>query len=164
MTIISLIEIFGVAVTAIGGLEGIKYIIQRKQEARKAKAGADKEEVSAEKALRDMYEESIKEMKDLYESRIHDLHDNITSENKEILEMRKEIANKESIISDKTTQIREINEKRIQEQKHISKLQRELDFYKSWKCFREFGNKPHNCKRREPEQNPPIKYTPLEND
>ena len=64
-------------ITAFGGFEFIKWSVNRfvfrKQETVKADSSAMKTAVEAEKAVRDMYEETITELRTEYTSRLEEL-------------------------------------------------------------------------------------------
>lgn len=173
MSVTSVLEVFGAVCTALGGYEGIKWLVSffahRKEEKRlkgaeanKAESDADQSAVAAEKALRDMYEETLSEMRREYVERINELHNANTELNKQNLELLKAGARKDEIIEDKTKMIRELQEARVEDARRIGELERLVQYFKNWKCFREFGKGGDKCSRREPKQNPPLKYEPIE--
>lgn len=173
MSIVSILEVFGAVVTALGGWEFFKMILHRKQERRLKESEADQSEVATENAMRDMYEETLARMRELDEKRIAEIRGDyqarlaeLNKANAELhrtnLELLKEGARKDDIIIDKTAKIRELQDLRVEDAKKIGKLEKLLQFFKSWKCFREFGKDGDKCDRREPEQNPPLQFKPLE--
>lgn len=173
MSLVSILEVFAAVATALGGYEGLKwlvnFIVHRKEEKRlkgaeanKAESDADQSAVAAEKALRDMYEETLSEMRHEYVERINELRNANTELNKQNLELLKAGARKDEIIEDKTKMIREIQECRVEDAKRIGKLERLVQYFKNWKCFRELGDGDEKCSRRKPAQNPPLKYEPIE--
>lgn len=187
MSIISILEVFGAVVTALGGYEGVKWLVNffahRKQEKRLKEAEVDKAEnevdqskVATENAMRDMYEETLARMRELDEKRIAEMREDyqvrITELNKanaELhktnLELLKAGARKDDIIEDQKKKIREIQDLRVEDAKRIGKLEKLLEHCKNWKCIREYGRGKTECMRREPKQNPPLKYEPIdEND
>lgn len=137
----------------LGGWEGIKYLINRKSRKRMEKSEADKKETEADT-----------EEFHLYKERIEELRLSNAELNKQNLELLKAGARKDGIIEDKTKKIRELNELRVLDIRKIARLGKIVQFYKSWFCKREFGNGKGECRRREPAQNPPLKFEPLEND
>lgn len=179
------IELIGV----LGGYEGIKWLItfwvHRKQEkrlkesqAKKAENEADQSEVATENSIRDMYEDTLNKMRDLDEKRIAEMREDynarITELNKanaelheanmllhkQNLELLKEGARKDDIIADKTAKIRELQELRNQDTIRIGELESDTQYLECWKCVREYGTGESECDRREPQQNPPLKYKP----
>lgn len=174
------IEIIG----ALGGYEFVKwlvnYLTHRKHEKQlketevdKAKSDVGKSKVAEEKALRDMYEETISDLRKEFQERladvrkesqerIKDLQQANAELSKQNLELLKAGAHKDEIIEDKVAKIRELNELRVEDTRKIGTLEKEKQYYDSWKCFREYGKGGDKCPRRKPEQNPPLKYQPLE--
>ena len=174
------IEILG----ALGGYEFVKwlvtYITHRKHEKQlketevdKAKSDVGKSKVAEEKALRDMYEETITDLRKEFQERItdvrrdsqeriKDLQQANTELSKQNLELLKAGAKKDEIIEDKVAKIRELNELLVGETRKSGKLEKAVQYYESWKCFREYGRGGEKCPRRKPEQNPPLKFKPLE--
>lgn len=165
------IELIGV----LGGYEGIKWLItffvHRKQEKRLKKNEADRSEVATENAMRDMYEETLARMRELDEKRITEIREDFNARvsdlnkanaelHKQNLELLKAGARKDDIISDKVEKIRELQELRVQDAKNIGELEGDVQYYDNWKCFREYGDGCEDCKRREPQQNPPLKFQP----
>lgn len=164
-------ELIGV----LGGFEGIKWLItfwvHRKQEKRLKKNEADQSEVATENAMRDMYEETLARMRELdekriaemredYNARIADLNNANAELHKQNLELLKAGARKDDIIADKTTKIRELQELRNQDTIRIGELESDTQYLECWKCVREYGKGENECDRREPQQNPPLKYKP----
>lgn len=160
-------------ISTLGGLELVKYLvnlfINRKNEKRKNNAEAVKSMadagssvVAAEKALRDMYEETISEMRTEYVTRIEELRNANTEQNKQNLELLKAGVRKDDIIEDKTRMIRELQDGRVEDARKIGLLEKQVAYYKNWFCKREFGNGKGDCRRREPAQNPPLKFSPIE--
>lgn len=172
MNLVPILEVFGAVAAALGGYESIKWlvnlIVHRKAEKRlkgaeanKAESDADQSAVAAEKALRDMYEETLSEMRQEYVARIEELRNANAELNKQNLELLKAGARKDEIIEDKTKMIRELQEARVEDARRIGKLEKQVQFFNSWKCFREFGKGGDKCGRRKPAQNPPLKYEPI---
>lgn len=159
------VEVFATLITALGGFEFVKWAINRyafrKQEDIKSNADASKSAVEAEKAVRDMYEETISELRKEYTQRIEELRQSNKELNEYNLEIIKSGSKKDEIIDDKTIKIRELQEGRVKDAQTIGDLHKQLLHYKSWFCRRELGNGRDDCKRRLPAQNPPLKYTPL---
>lgn len=178
---------------ALGGYEFVKWIVKfiahRKQEMRLKEAEVDKYEndvtqskVSTETSIRDMYEDTLNKMRELDEKRIAEIRDDYNARiaelnksnveihetnmqlHKQNLEIMKEGARKDEIIADKTIKIRELQEQCNQYVKNIGDLEGDVQYLECWKCYREFGNGKDDCKRREPEQNPPIKFRPRKHD
>ena len=153
-------------ITAFGGFEFIKWAVNRfvfrKQETVKADSSAMKTAVEAEKAVRDMYEETITELRTEYTSRLEELRNS----NKELIEynlaLLKAGSKKDEIIDEKTIKIRELNESCVNYEKRVGELQREVVHYKCWFCQREYGRGKEECIRRKPAQNPPLKYSDYE--
>lgn len=44
----------------------------------------------------------------------------------------------------------------------LSETRRERDYYFQWRCYREHGDRPQDCKRRKPKQKVPLRYAPLD--
>jgi len=135
----------------LGGWEGVKYLINRKSNKRINESEADKKEI-----------ETDSDEFHLYKERIEELRTTNAEVNKQNYELIKACEAKEEIIADKTAKIRELQELRVEDTKRIGELEKEKLFYKSWHCQREFGRGKDNCTRRKPAQNPPLKYTPIE--
>ena len=158
-TIVSLI-------TAFGGFEFIKWAVNRfvfrKQETVKADSSAMKTAVEAEKAVRDMYEETITELRTEYTSRLEELRNSNKELNEYNLALLKAGSKKDEIIDEKTIKIRELNESCVNYEKRVGELQREVVHYKCWFCQREYGRGKEECIRRKPAQNPPLKYSDYE--
>lgn len=176
---------------ALGGFELIKYIVglftKRKYNRRKENADADIAEQQADDAIIHSYEERLKSMSEQhekvargyderlksmseqhdkavhsYEERLKELRASNTELNTLLLNNIKEKARKDEIIDDKNAQIRKVNEELVAATRHIGHLEKEVVYYKNWKCFREYGRGKNECTRREPQQNPPLKYSPLD--
>lgn len=169
MDLTSLATIIG----ALGGVELIKYLInlfaKHNYNRRKDKADADIAEQEADDAIIHSYEERLKSMSEQhdkaihsYEERLKELRASNSELNTQLLNNVKEKARKDDIIDDKVSQIRKVNEDLVKATRHIAQLEKELQFYKNWKCFREYGRGKGECLRREPQQNPPLKYSPIE--
>lgn len=160
------VETFATILSALGGFEFLKWAINRfafrKQEHIKASSEAKKSSVDTEKAIRDMYEDTISEMRNEYTSRIEELGLSNKELNEYNLELIKASSKKDDIIEDKTAQIRKLQDSLVLKEREIGELEKKLLYYKSWFCKREFGLGKRECNRREPAQNPPIKYYPLE--
>ena len=153
-------------ITAFGGFEFIKWAVNRfvfrKQETVKADSSAMKTAVEAEKAVRDMYEETITELRTEYTSRLEELRNSNKELNEYNLALLKAGSKKDEIIDEKTIKIRELNESCVNYEKRIGELQREVVHYKCWFCQREYGRGKEECIRRKPAQNPPLKYSDYE--
>ena len=173
MSEIPIFKTFATMAAALGGYEGVKWLVQffvhRKAEKRikgaevhKAESDADQSAVAAEKALRDMYEETLSEMRQEYVARIEELRNANTELNEQNLELLKAGARKDEIIEDKTRMIREIQEYRVEDTKRIGELEKKLQWHECWHCQREYGKGKNECLRREPAQNPPLKYEPID--
>lgn len=153
-------------ITAFGGFEFIKWSVNRfvfrKQETVKADSSAMKTAVEAEKAVRDMYEETITELRTEYTSRLEELRNSNKELNEYNLALLKAGSKKDEIIDEKTIKIRELNDSCINYEKMVGELQREVVHYKCWFCQREYGRGKEECIRRKPAQNPPLKYSDYE--
>ena len=153
-------------ITAFGGFEFIKWAVNRfvfrKQETVKADSSAMKTAVEAEKAVRDMYEETITELRTEYTSRLEELRNSNKELNEYNLALLKAGSKKDEIIDEKTIKIRELNESCVNYEKKVGELQREVVHYKCWFCQREYGRGKEECVRRKPAQNPPLKYSDYE--
>lgn len=153
-------------ITAFGGFEFIKWAVNRfvfrKQETVKADSSAMKTAVEAEKAVRDMYEETITELRTEYTSRLEELRNSNKELNEYNLALLKAGSKKDEIIDEKTIKIRELNDSCINYEKKVGELQREVVHYKCWFCQREYGRGKEECIRRKPAQNPPLKYSDYE--
>ena len=153
-------------ITAFGGFECIKWAVNRfvfrKQETVKADSSAMKTAVEAEKAVRDMYEETITELRTEYTSRLEELRNSNKELNEYNLALLKAGSKKDEIIDEKTIKIRELNESCVNYEKRVGELQREVVHYKCWFCQREYGRGKEECIRRKPAQNPPLKYSDYE--
>lgn len=136
---------------ALGGWEGIKYLINRKSNKRISESEADKRETEADAAKFHLYDERIEELR-LANAEL----------NKQNLELLKAGSRKDDIIEDQKNKIRQLQDARIEDTKRIGKLEKEVQYYDGWKCFREYGRGKEDCKRRKPAQNPPLKYEPIE--
>ena len=153
-------------ITAFGGFEFIKWAVNRfvfrKQETVKADSSAMKTAVEAEKAVRDMYEETITELRTEYTSRLEELRNSNKELNEYNLALLKAGSKKDEIIDEQTIKIRELNESCVNYEKRVGELQREVVHYKCWFCQREYGRGKEECIRRKPAQNPPLKYSDYE--
>jgi len=137
----------------LGGWEAIKYFINRKSNKRMNESEADKKEIEADA---DEFH--------LYKERIEELRTTNAEVNKQNYELIKSGAKKDEIIEAKNVEIQGLQELRIDDTKRISELEKQVQFYKSWHCQREYGRGKECCTRRKPAQNPPLKYEPIEND
>lgn len=137
--------------SAMGGWEGVKYLINRKSNKRINESEADKKEIEADS---DEFH--------LYKERIEELRQSNAELNKQNYALIKACEDKETIIADKTAKIRGLNDARIEDLKQMAKLEMGKQFYKNWHCQREYGLGKDDCTRRKPEQNPPLKYEPIE--
>ena len=153
-------------ITAFGGFEFIKWAVNRfvfrKQETVKADSSAMKTAVEAEKAVRDMYEETITELRTEYTSRLEELRNSNKELNEYNLALLKAGSKKDEIIDEKTIKIRELNEACVNYEKRVGELQREVVHDKGWCGQREYGRGKEECIRRKPAQNPPLKYSDYE--
>ena len=159
-------ETIATLITAFGGFEFIKWAVNRfvfrKQETVKADSSAMKTAVEAEKAVRDMYEETITELRTEYTSRLEELRNSNKELNEYNLALLKAGSKKDEIIDEKTIKIRELNESCVNYEKRVGELQRQVVHYKCWFCQREYGRGKEECIRRKPAQNPPLKYSDYE--
>ncbi len=128
---------------ALGGWEGVKYLINRKSNKRIKESEADAEEFH------------------VYKERLEEQRLSNAELNKQNYALIKACESKEEIIADKTAKIRELQEARIEDLQKIAELEKQVLFYKSWHCQREYGRGKENCTRRKPAQNPPLKYEPI---
>lgn len=167
------IENIAVLIGALGGFKLIEYLVgmfvNRRSKRRKENADADIAEQEADNAIIRSYEERLKSMSEQhdkavhsYEERLKELRSSNVELNTQLLNCVKEKARKDEIIDDKTIQIRKVNEKLVDAVRITAKLTREVQYYKNWKCFREYGRGKGECLRREPQQNPPLKYSPFD--
>lgn len=174
------IESIAVLIGTLGGFELIKYLVnaignrtnnrrKAKAEADKAEAEADAKEAEVDAAIVHLYEERLKAQAEaheksvhLYEERLKELRASNSELNTQLLNLTKEKARKDEIIDDKVVQIRKVNEELVRATRHIAQLEKELQYFKNWKCFREYGKGKADCTRREPQQNPPLKFAPLD--
>lgn len=159
---------FAALITALGGFEFVKWAVNRyafrDNEAIKSSSSARKGAVEAEKAVRDMYEETISELRKEYTARVDELRQTNKELNEYNLEIIKSGAKKDEIIDDKTAKIRELQESRVKDAQKIGELNKSLVHYQAWFCKREYGKGKDECSRRVPAQNPPLKYSPLQQD
>lgn len=177
MNVLSILEVFGTVLAAGGVYEFVKWAVEkfvhRKQEQRLKESEADQSEVATEDNVRDMYEDTLSKMREFDEKRITEIREDANARiadlnkanaelHKQNLELLKASAKKDEIIEDKTAKIRELNELRVEDVRRIGELEKSLQYYDSWKCFREYGKGGEKCPRRKPQQNPPLKYKPLE--
>lgn len=140
--------------TGLGGFELVKWgtnlVINWHNNKRTSNSEADQKEIEAESAKFHLYDERLEELRQV---------------NKELNEYNLEVikagAHKDELIADKTEKIRELQEIRVEDVKKIANLEKQVLFYKSWFCKREFGTGKGDCIRREPAQNPPLKFTPI---
>ena len=160
------VETIVTLLTAFGGFEFVKWSVNRfvfrKQESIKADASARKIAVETEKAVRDMYEETITELRTEFTARIEELRNANKELNEYNLALLKAGSKKDDIIDDKTGKIRELQESCVNYEKKIGDLRKEVVHYKCWFCQREYGRGKEECMRRKPAQNPPLKYSELE--
>lgn len=168
-------DITGIAAIlgTLGGFELVKYLVnlfvKRKYNRRKENADADIAEQQADDAIIHSYEERLKSMAEQHDKAVHSYEERLkelraanTELNTQLLTCVKEKARKDEIIDDKTEHIRKVNEELVESVRATAKLTREVQYYKNWKCFREYGRGKGECLRREPQQNPPLKYSPLD--
>jgi hypothetical protein len=128
-------------------------------------AEVDKANVEAEKSVRDMYEDTLADMRREFTERINELHSSLTDSNKRNTDLLKSGARKDEIIEDKTAKIRELNDvifdlqkQLINKEKELSQKQQYIDWLKLWHCSRE----SNDCSRRKPPQPIPLKYVPMQ--
>lgn len=150
MNLDSLATIIG----ALGGFELIKYTLGYFVNRRNVKRKQDSEGDIAETEADDKQFES-------YIKRIDELNKANMALHEQNLELIKGGARKDDIVQDKVSQIRKLTEELVSATRKIGHLDKEVQYYKSWRCFREFGAGKEECDRRKPKQNPPLKYTPL---
>lgn len=191
MTFISVVETFGAVVVALGGLETFKWVkrtwFPSKSEKRLDKSEADKAVVEVQQSVQNletsfnnMWKENMKSLSDMDNERIESFRSSINTVNKtneelikKLTESQKENARLNGIIADKVKRIREIEEAHLEDVKEYEQkitdmtkksgaLEKAVMYYQSWFCRREFGCEEEQCLRRDPEQNPPLKYTPYE--
>ena len=149
------IETLIAVLSALGGFELVKwsitFYVNRRNEKRKAEYEADQKEIAADKDEFHLYKERLEELRQA---------------NKELnetnLELIKAGARKDDLIGDKTAKIRELNDYRVADAQKIAKLEKDVLYYKCWFCKREYGKGSGECMRREPAQNPPLKFSPIE--
>ncbi len=137
----------------LGGWEAVKYLVNRKSNKRINESEADKKEIEADAAKFHLYDERIEELRTAN-----------AELNKQNLELIKAGARKDEIIEEKNAEIQELQEKRVEDIKRNAELEKQVQYYENWKCFREYGRGKEDCTRRKPAQNPPLKYKPLDND
>lgn len=144
-------------ISTLGGLELVKYLVNlfvnRKNERRKNESEADKKETEADTDEFHLYKERIEELRQANKEL-----------NEQNLELLKAGARKDEIIEDKTRMIRELQDGRVEDARKIGLLEKQVAYYKNWFCKREFGNGKGDCRRREPAQNPPLKFSPIEDE
>ena len=142
-------------ITALGGFELVKwavsFFVNRKNERRKNDSEADKKETEADTDEFHLYKERIEELRQANKEL-----------NEQNLELIKTGARKDEIVADKTAKIRELQDGRVEDARKIGLLEKQVAYYKNWFCKREFGNGKGDCKRREPAQNPPLKFSLIE--
>lgn len=174
--------ISGIVIAILGCSTLMGYILYRKAnkrmmeaEARMKEAETAKKEVEVEKALRDMYEETLAEMRKEYVERINELKASLDDANKRYHDLLVSGAKKDDIIEDKTNKIRELNEVIYTLQQRISSLEvrlarkeQHIEWQKLWHCSREMPTEGMNeeqicesCSRRKPAQPIPLKYIPF---
>lgn len=85
-------------------------------------------------------------------------NETIVSLNKALIERNKElIASMREKEDSHQADIRDWKEMIAQ----LSEARRERDYYFQWRCYREQGDRPQDCKRRKPKQKVPLRYAPL---
>lgn len=191
MTFISVVETFGAVVVALGGLETFKWVkrtwFPNKNEKKQDESEANKSVVDVaqsvqnlETSIHGMWQENLASLSKIDTERLQELrnsnkvlNEHNTDLTRQIAENQKEIARLNDLIADKTKRIREIEEAHLEDVKEYEQkitdltkkqgaLEKAVMYYQSWFCRREFGNRKENCRRRDPEQNPPLKFTPFE--
>lgn len=156
-----ILQNFTTVAVALGGYEGIKWLVtfiaNRKQQKRIAESEADLKETEA--GLKET--EIVAANFHIYVDRIEELRNANAELNKINLGLIKEGAHKDEIITDKTLMIRKLQEELLNATRRIGILERLVQYYKTWFCKREYGREKGSCCRREPAQNPPQKFLPL---
>lgn len=150
MNLDSLATILG----ALGGFELIKWLLNYYANRRNVKRKQDSEGDIAETEADDKQFES-------YIKRIDELNKANMALHEQNLELIKGGARKDDIIQDKESRIRKLTEELVAATRKNGHLDKQIQYYKNWKCFREFGSGETECDRRKPKQNPPLKYAPL---
>lgn len=144
-------------------------------EAERAQAEAERAKVDTENATRDMYEETLRNMREEHAERTKELRATIADVNLMYHTAIKDGARKDEIIDDKVAKIRELNEtintlyKKINDKDNYSAtLKRYIDWLKLWHCEREQPSSEMNedeiaecCTRRKPPHKMPVKYKPF---
>lgn len=182
---------FGAILTAFGGWEGIKWIkrtwFPNKNEKRQDKSEADKSMVevaqsvqSLETSINGMWKENLETLSRIDTERLQELrntnktlNEHNTDLTRQVADCQKEIARLNDIVTDKVKRIREIEEAHLEDVKEYEQritdltkkqgaFEKAVMYYRSWFCRREFGTGKENCRRRDPEQNPPLKFSPFE--
>lgn len=148
------LDSFTTILGALGGFELIKWLLSYYINRRNVKRKQDSEGDIAETEADDKQFES-------YIKRIDELNKANMALHEQNLELIKNGAHKEDIVQDKVTQIRKLTEELVSATRKIGHLDKQVQYYKNWKCFREFGSGEAECDRRKPKQNPPLKYAPL---
>lgn len=147
-------------------------------EADKAQAEAERARVETENAMRDMYEETLHNMREEHAERTKELRTTIVDVNLMYHNALKDGARKDEIIEDKTAKIRELNDTIYELQGRINSkdsyaagLLRYIDWLKIWHCEREQPREGmseeemgESCGRRKPPHKVPLKYTPFKDD
>lgn len=191
MTFISVVETFGAVVVALGGLETFKWVkrtwFPNKNEKKQDESEANKSVVEVaqsvqnlETSIHGMWQENLASISKIDTERLQELrnsnkvlNEHNTDLTRQIAENQKEIARLNDVITDKVKRIRETEEAHLEDVKKYEQkitdltkkqglLEKALMYYRSWFCRREFGAGKENCRRRDPEQNPPLKFTPFE--
>lgn len=167
--------ILGIVTAILGCSTLMGFILYKGANKRIKAAEAAKSEVGVEKALRDMYEDTLVEMRKEYVERINELKASLDDANKRYHDLLVAGAKKDDIIEDKTVKIRETNEvvftlqqKITSLEVQISELESELEWQKLWHCSREYPTSDmteeqrcEGCERRKPQQPIPLKYIPF---
>lgn len=167
--------ILAIISTLLGSTTLMGYLLYRGANRRIKAAEASKSEVGVEKALREMYEDTLVEMRKEYVERINELKASLDEANKRYRDLLVSSAKKDDIIEDKTGKIRELNEVVYALQQkitgfevRISGLESELDWQRLWHCSREYPTNDmteeqrcEGCARRKPQQPIPLKYIPF---
>lgn len=145
-------------------------------EAERAQAEADRVKIEVENAMRDMYEDTLRNMREEHAERTKELRATITDVNLMYHNALKDGARKDEIIDDKTSKIRELNEMIYSLQAKINgkdsytaSLLRYIDWLKIWHCEREQPRPEmtkeeleQSCNRRKPPHRVPVKYVPFD--
>lgn len=154
----------------------MKYAEAQKLEAEalKMEAEARRGEIDNENAMRDMYEEALRDMREEHAERTKELRATIAEVNLMYHAAIKDGARKDGIIEDKTVKIRQLNEtindlyrQLNRKDRYIAALRRFIEWLRIWHCEREQSRPDMDadslsecCDRRKPPHKVPVKYEP----